>query len=50
MSHESKKKITHTHKNEDGKFHSKTIKHDPQAEGARAVFGLNKGEDNHGHE
>ena len=27
-------------KKEDGKFHSKHIKHDPQAESARAVFGL----------
>lgn len=26
----------------DGKFHSKHIKHDPQAESARAVFGLKK--------
>lgn len=28
-------------KKQDGKFHSKNIKHDPQAEGARAKFGLN---------
>lgn len=27
-------------KKEDGKFHSKHIKHNPQAESARAVFGL----------
>lgn len=27
-------------KKEDGKFHSKTIKHNPNAESARAVFGL----------
>ncbi|MCX7772815.1 MAG: CPC_1213 family protein [Clostridia bacterium] len=27
-------------KKEDGKFPSKNIKHDPQAEGARAKFGL----------
>lgn len=35
----------HTHKKnnkkKDGKFHSKNIKHDPQAQSARAVFGLN---------
>ncbi|MDD4781862.1 MAG: CPC_1213 family protein [Tissierellia bacterium] len=30
-------------KKSDGKFKSKNIKHDPQAESARAVFGL-KGE------
>ncbi len=33
-------KSTKNHKKEDGKFHSKHIKHDPQAESARAVFGL----------
>lgn len=27
-------------KENSGKFNSKTIKHDPQAESARAVFGL----------
>lgn len=27
-------------KNKDGKFKSKKIKHDPNAESARAVFGL----------
>lgn len=32
MSHKKKK---------DGKFKSKNIKHNPQAESARAVFGLN---------
>lgn len=30
-------------KKEDGKFHSKHVKHDPQSESARAVFGLKKG-------
>lgn len=35
-----KMKSTHNHKKEDGTFHSKHIKHDPQAESARAVFGL----------
>ena len=33
-------KSTKNHKKEDGKFHSKHIKHNPQAESARAVFGL----------
>ncbi|MEA4822665.1 MAG: CPC_1213 family protein [Clostridiaceae bacterium] len=28
-------------KKQDGKFHSKNIKHDPQAESARAKFGQN---------
>ena len=28
-------------KKQGGKFHSKNIKHDPQAESARAKFGLN---------
>ncbi|MDD3168367.1 MAG: CPC_1213 family protein [Eubacteriales bacterium] len=31
-----------SNKKEDGKFHSKHVKHDPQAESARAVFGLKK--------
>lgn len=30
-----------TKKEEDNRFHSKSIKHDPQAESARAKFGLN---------
>ena len=36
-------KITHSTQNQkqDGEFHSKKIKHDPQAESARAKFGLN---------
>ncbi len=33
-------KSTKNAKKEDGKFHSKHIKHNPQAESARAVFGL----------
>jgi hypothetical protein len=37
---ENKTKSTKNHKKEDGTFHSKNIKHDPQAESARAVFGL----------
>lgn len=37
---DSKMKSTKNHKKVDGKFHSKHVKHDPQAESARAVFGL----------
>ena len=37
---DNKMKSTNNKKKEDGKFHSKHIKHDPQAESARAVFGL----------
>ena len=40
MSQNNKMKSTKNHKKEDGTFHSKKIKHDPQAESARAVFGL----------
>lgn len=40
MSSENKMKNTKHNKKEDGKFHSKNIKHSPQAESARAVFGL----------
>lgn len=29
-------------KKEDGRFHSKHVKHDPQGESTRAVFGLKK--------
>lgn len=36
----TKKKKTANRKKEDGKFHSKHIKHDPSAESARAIFGL----------
>lgn len=39
MSEQNKKCSTKNHKKEDGKFRSKHIKHDPQAESARAVFG-----------
>lgn len=39
MSVYNKKQSTKNHKKEDGKFHSKHIKHNPQAESARAVFG-----------
>lgn len=40
MASNNKMKSTRNNKNEDGKFRSKHIKHDPQAESARAVFGL----------
>lgn len=40
MSEENKMRSTKNNKKSDGKFHSKHIKHDPQAESARAVFGL----------
>lgn len=39
MSSQNKPK---NNKKEDGKFKSKNIKHDPNAESARAVFELNK--------
>lgn len=41
MSHDKKKKSGSKHNQEDGKFPSKNIKHDPSAESARAIFGLN---------
>ncbi len=44
MGVENKKKSTKNHKKDDGKFHSKKIKHDPQAESARAIYGLNDAE------
>lgn len=37
---DNKMKSTRNNKKEDGKFHSKHITHDPQAESSRAVFGL----------
>ena len=36
----NKKASTRNKKKEDGKFRSKHVKHDPQAESARAVFGV----------
>ena len=42
MSGKNNPKNTKNNKKEDGKFKSKNIKHDPNAESARAVFGLNK--------
>ncbi|KPU45846.1 hypothetical protein OXPF_05710 [Oxobacter pfennigii] len=41
MSNDNNMKSTKNKKKEDGKFHSKHIKHDPNAESARAIFGLN---------
>ncbi|MPM40111.1 hypothetical protein SDC9_86749 [bioreactor metagenome] len=38
MGNENQKKSTKNGKKSDGKFRSKKIKHDPQAESARAVF------------
>lgn len=37
---DNKMKSTKNNKKADGKFSSKNIKHNPQAESARAVFGL----------
>ena len=44
MGKSNKMKSTSNGKKEDGTFRSKKVKHDPQAESARAVFGLNKKE------
>jgi hypothetical protein len=41
MNTNNKPKNTKNNKKEDGKFHSKNIKHDHQGESARAVYGLN---------
>ncbi len=40
MSQENKMKNTKNNKKEDGKFRSKHVNHNPQAESARAVYGL----------
>lgn len=45
-----KNQSTKNHKKSDGKFRSKNIKHDPQAESARAVFGLQEQEAQNKHE
>lgn len=37
---DNKMKSTKNNKKQDGKFRSKNIKHNPQEESARAVFGL----------
>lgn len=39
MGERNKKRSTKNGKKEDGTFHSRHIKHDPQAESARAVYG-----------
>lgn len=39
---DNKMRSTKHNNKEDGKFGSKKIKHDPQAESARAVFGLHE--------
>jgi hypothetical protein len=41
MGNENKMRSTKNGKKDDGKFRSKHVKHDPNAESARAVFGLN---------
>jgi hypothetical protein len=46
MSSGNKKHNRKSDKMEDKKFHSKNIKHDPNAEGARAVFGLKDSDEN----
>ena len=40
MGEENRKKSTANNKKQDEAFRSKHIKHDPQAESARAVYGL----------
>jgi hypothetical protein len=40
MATDNRPKSTANRKKEDGKFHAKKIKHDPNAESARSVFGL----------
>lgn len=40
MGNDNEMKSTANHKKEDGTFHSKHIKHNPNAESARVVFGL----------
>ena len=44
MGKNNRMKSTRNGKREDGTFRSKKVKHDPQAESARAVFGLNNKE------
>jgi hypothetical protein len=41
MGSDNKKKSTANNKKHDRSFRSKHIKHDPNAESARAIFGLN---------
>ena len=40
MNTDNSKRSTRNGKKSDGKFHSKHIKHNPQAESARAVYGI----------
>ena len=42
MNSNDKIKDTKNNKQKDGKFKSKNIKHNPEAESARAVFGKDK--------
>ncbi len=42
MPKSNKMKSTNNNKKSDGKFRSKNVKHDPQGESSRAVFGLNE--------
>jgi hypothetical protein len=46
MSGGNKKHYKKSDRRSDGAFHSKNIKHDPNAESARAVFGLKNDENN----
>ena len=50
MPDSNKKKSTKNKKKEDEKFHLKHIKHDPNAESARAVLGLNPTDGSEKHE
>lgn len=40
MGNDHKKKSPANHQKEDGRFHSKHIKHNPASESARSVFGV----------
>jgi hypothetical protein len=42
MGKSNKMKSTSNNKRDDGTFRSKKVKHNPQAESARAVFGRDK--------
>jgi hypothetical protein len=45
MEFNKKMKKTNNNRKEDGKFDNKKVKHDPNAESARAVFGREKEEE-----
>lgn len=47
MSSDNKMKSKTNRKKEDGSFRSKHIKHDPNAESARAISGLQNDTENH---